>query len=252
MHALLLLNATIGIVEFASGLRFTPLVAAGVVIEDDWRSTALLGHPLANASLTGAYILMLALGAGRDLPPLLRPDTSAVGAVVQSGLLNPMTAAAVLVGFGALLRHLRQAAAVVGLVGTVTLAGTVVLLDQVGTHPASSSLVLLPFLLALPVVALEQLLAADNASEDSLIGFLRRHKPDWPASIGKLVDPETLLRTDLSPMLGHGDDLYGVAIDLEKLKAGRFSSCLLYTSDAADERSSVDLGGRRIIKKKNR
>ena len=27
-------------------------------------------------------------------------------------------------------------------------------------------------------------------------------------------------------------------------------NCLLYTSDAADERSSVDLGGRRIIKKK--
>ena len=26
--------------------------------------------------------------------------------------------------------------------------------------------------------------------------------------------------------------------------------CLLYTSDAADERSSVDLGGRRLIKKK--
>ena len=28
--------------------------------------------------------------------------------------------------------------------------------------------------------------------------------------------------------------------------------CLLYTSDAADERSSVDLGGRRIIKKNNK
>ena len=28
------------------------------------------------------------------------------------------------------------------------------------------------------------------------------------------------------------------------------NACLLYTSDAADERSSVDLGGRRIIKKK--
>ena len=28
------------------------------------------------------------------------------------------------------------------------------------------------------------------------------------------------------------------------------SSCLLYTSDAADEEDSVDLGGRRIIKKK--
>ena len=32
---------------------------------------------------------------------------------------------------------------------------------------------------------------------------------------------------------------------------GWFLPCLLYTSDAADERSSVDLGGRRIIKKKN-
>ena len=31
----------------------------------------------------------------------------------------------------------------------------------------------------------------------------------------------------------------------------RRSPCLLYTSDAADERSSVDLGGRRIIKEKN-
>ena len=30
----------------------------------------------------------------------------------------------------------------------------------------------------------------------------------------------------------------------------RVEACLLYTSDAADERSSVDLGGRRIIKKK--
>ena len=29
------------------------------------------------------------------------------------------------------------------------------------------------------------------------------------------------------------------------------NACLLYTSDAADERSSVALGGRRIIKKEN-
>ena len=31
-----------------------------------------------------------------------------------------------------------------------------------------------------------------------------------------------------------------------------YGICLLYTSDAADERSSVDLGGRRIIKKKKK
>ena len=30
---------------------------------------------------------------------------------------------------------------------------------------------------------------------------------------------------------------------------GRRQACLLYTSDAADERSSVDLGGRRLIQK---
>ena len=33
-------------------------------------------------------------------------------------------------------------------------------------------------------------------------------------------------------------------------RGARREACLLYTSDAADERSSVDLGGRRIIKKK--
>ena len=35
-------------------------------------------------------------------------------------------------------------------------------------------------------------------------------------------------------------------------RVGAHRGCLLYTSDAADERSSVDLGGRRIIKKKKK
>ena len=47
-----------------------------------------------------------------------------------------------------------------------------------------------------------------------------------------------------------------------RCQAGRFkmdtqavrfrNTCLLYTSDAADERSSVDLGGRRVIKKQKK
>ena len=37
---------------------------------------------------------------------------------------------------------------------------------------------------------------------------------------------------------------------MEAAAAAYDEVCLLYTSDAADERSSVDLGGRRIIKKK--
>ena len=38
--------------------------------------------------------------------------------------------------------------------------------------------------------------------------------------------------------------------EFTQLSIGMSNDCLLYTSDAADERSSVDLGGRRIIKKK--
>ena len=37
--------------------------------------------------------------------------------------------------------------------------------------------------------------------------------------------------------------------DSRFLTAHSFLGCLLYTSDAADEEDSVDLGGRRIIKK---
>ena len=40
----------------------------------------------------------------------------------------------------------------------------------------------------------------------------------------------------------HADDVFATAL---------LQICLLYTSDAADEEDSVDLGGRRIIKKKN-
>ena len=44
---------------------------------------------------------------------------------------------------------------------------------------------------------------------------------------------------------------YATTIDMAELES-MYESCLLYTSDAADERSSVDLGGRRIIKKKKK
>mgnify|MGYP003381689663 CR=1 FL=1 len=48
------------------------------------------------------------------------------------------------------------------------------------------------------------------------------------------------------PLLDRCDEL-GDGEDDDDEQVG---DCLLYTSDAADERSSVDLGGRRIIKKK--
>ena len=41
-------------------------------------------------------------------------------------------------------------------------------------------------------------------------------------------------------------------VEFRTVRFTKVSVCLLYTSDAADERSSVDLGGRRIIKKKQK
>jgi hypothetical protein len=68
IHLVMAANAVLGLVELAGGIRLTPLVAAGIALTNDWRSSALLGHPLANAILTGAYMLLLMTGGGRDLP----------------------------------------------------------------------------------------------------------------------------------------------------------------------------------------
>ena len=54
-----------------------------------------------------------------------------------------------------------------------------------------------------------------------------------------VVEPEAAHPLDLAAQFG-------------RLRLARIGPCLLYTSDAADERSSVDLGGRRIIKKKTK
>ena len=50
--------------------------------------------------------------------------------------------------------------------------------------------------------------------------------------------------------LARADRLMCADPGLEVLDHAVQGLCLLYTSDAADERSSVDLGGRRILKKK--
>ena len=58
----------------------------------------------------------------------------------------------------------------------------------------------------------------------------------------------------LRPAQRGAPEVAEIAWMIEELRVSLFAqglgTCLLYTSDAADERSSVDLGGRRIIKKK--
>lgn len=142
IHGLMLVNALIGIGEFATGLRLTPIVASGVVIDDDWRSTALLGHPLANASLTGSYLLLLVLGGGRDLPWSVRAGlfvANAAGMIVFGGraasvLLVALLAALLLLRFVAVLRGapFEKASVLRALVLVPLAALVIVVLAEVG------------------------------------------------------------------------------------------------------------------------
>ena len=61
--------------------------------------------------------------------------------------------------------------------------------------------------------------------------------------------PLPLMRTLTEGAAGAGDQDPVLVFSIGRCGSTLFSRCLLYTSDAADERSSVDLGGRRIIKK---
>lgn len=88
IHILFFVNALVGVSEFVFGYRLTPMVIEGTDIDEDWRSSALLGHPLTNAALTGAYMVILAGGGGRDLPGFLRLVlmlVAAAGMVVFGG-----------------------------------------------------------------------------------------------------------------------------------------------------------------------
>src|SRR5678810_1094948 len=90
---------------------------------------------------------------------------------------------------------------------------------------------------------------AAGASERSEKNVCVVEADEYDRSFLKL-DPDIAVISAMDP---DHLDIYGTAqameeafIDFsEKMKPG---GCLLYTSDAADERSSVDLGGRRIIK----
>jgi hypothetical protein len=73
IHFMMLANSLLAIFEVASGWRLTPLMAMGVELTDEWRASALLGHPLANALITGFYLIVIALGGWRGVPWALRP-----------------------------------------------------------------------------------------------------------------------------------------------------------------------------------
>ncbi|MGO9005112.1 MAG: VpsF family polysaccharide biosynthesis protein [Beijerinckiaceae bacterium] len=71
LHALMIVNALIALGEFATGTLLFPYRFDGAALVNDARSTALQGHPLANAYITACYVLALLTG-GRSLPAALK------------------------------------------------------------------------------------------------------------------------------------------------------------------------------------
>ena len=141
LHAVFALNALLGLGEFATHLRLTPFVA-GVIVVDDWRSTALFGHPLANAMLVAAYMAALVFGRLRGLPAGWRvPALILQGAamVVFGGRIAIVLTAAILAG-AALLelarllagRRLRPGRAAAGIGVALVLGLAVAVLLQSG------------------------------------------------------------------------------------------------------------------------
>src|SRR5674536_292757 len=87
--------------------------------------------------------------------------------------------------------------------------------------------------------------------------LLRASPPARPASVlcSSRIPPLGVLPLALPTVTGAGRAVSGRAFTRSTREPGPgscclYAGCLLYTSDAADEEDSVDLGGRRIIKKK--
>ena len=70
IHLTILLNVVLGYYEYFSGHRLIPLTLGNIVVMGEWRSAALLGHPLTASGIVGAYVLALVLRPG-ICPPLL-------------------------------------------------------------------------------------------------------------------------------------------------------------------------------------
>ncbi|WP_424629923.1 VpsF family polysaccharide biosynthesis protein [Bradyrhizobium sp. SYSU BS000235] len=69
-HLMILLNIVIGYYEYFSGHRLIPLTLGDIVVVGEWRSSALLGHPLTASGLIAGYILALVLRPSL-CPPLV-------------------------------------------------------------------------------------------------------------------------------------------------------------------------------------
>ena len=66
----------------------------------------------------------------------------------------------------------------------------------------------------------EQLQKQLDAAPDTLLGYLREHRPDWVNTIAKVINPELLLRVDLEPTSqALEQSFYGLNLNLDNVPA---------------------------------
>ena len=103
IHGIMTLNALIGIAEYITGWRLTPYAIGSLIVDTDWRSTAILGHPLGNAAMTGAYAIAMTLGGAREIPRPLRPAAlglQLVAMIAFGGRSSLLNAVVMIAGIG--------------------------------------------------------------------------------------------------------------------------------------------------------
>lgn len=107
IHLTILLNVVLGYYEYFSGHRLIPLTLGDVVVVGEWRSAALLGHPLTASGVVGAYVLALLLRPALCPPILVRMPLIAfsLGSLMAFGgrtsLVTVLAVISLVVGFEA-------------------------------------------------------------------------------------------------------------------------------------------------------
>ena len=166
LHLFLAFNAIVGLVEYFSGWRLTPMYDVDGTIIHDWRSTAILGHPLNNAFATGCWLVMTATGGGRTMPFVARAAAMAL-------------AATALVAFGgrvALIFAFAITAAAGGLGGLRLLAGRRFALNDAAMAAAAVTILTVAAIVAVDAGAADRLIqrfSDDSGSAGTRIAMFR-------------------------------------------------------------------------------
>jgi hypothetical protein len=100
IHFTILLNVVLGYYEYFSGHRLIPLTLGDVVVMGEWRSAALLGHPLTASGVVGAYVLALVLRPAICPPLLIRLPLIAfsLGSLMAFGGRTSLVAVLAMIG----------------------------------------------------------------------------------------------------------------------------------------------------------